>query len=191
MNIILLLGFYPTPEDHILLGAVFEQGLEYFYLRKKAYAIDEMVHYLQKTPSELLDKIVMNSHFHLVEEFALKGVHFNKAYTVQHFVKDNHLTINQMREKYQHISHSVHSLAVIPNNDFPCEYLFLSPIFDRISNNGYNSQIKILTIRKFFKSKPDHVDVITLIGITAENMKSIFLAGFNGLGILGHKLYGV
>jgi len=186
MKIILLSDFYPIPKEHILLHNLFEQGLRYFHLRKKAYTTDEMVAYLRKIPSQFLERIIIHSHFHLVEEFGLKGVHFSKAYTVQKFMKDNSLSEKQMREKYRHISHSVHSLSDIQNNSFPFDYLFLSPVFDSISNKGYNSQIKILTIRKFFKSEPDHVDVIALSGITAERVNSIYHAGFNGLGLLGH-----
>ncbi|SEI79633.1 thiamine-phosphate pyrophosphorylase [Cyclobacterium xiamenense] len=186
MKIILLSDFYPVPEEHLLLHNLFEQGLRYFHLRKKNYTTDEMVAYLNKIPSQFLDRIIIHSHFHLVEEFGLKGVHFNKAYTVRHFMQDNSHTVERMREKYRHISHSVHSLSDIQNNDFPFDYLFLSPVFDSISNKGYNSQIKILTIKKFFKSEPDHVDVIALTGITAEKVNSIYHAGFNGMGLLGH-----
>lgn len=186
MKIILLSDFYPIPEEHVLLNTLFEQGLKHFHLRKKAYSEDEMMAYLAQIPSQYHRHIVIHSHFHLVETLGLKGVHFSKAYTVQDFMQENGLSAEQMREKYPHISHSVHSLADIQNNDFPFDYLFLSPVFDSISNKGYNSRIKIQTIRKFFKSEPDHVDVIALTGITAEKVESIYHAGFNGLGLLGH-----
>ncbi len=186
MKIILVSDFYEIPKEHALLNAFFEEGLEYFHLRKKGYSLDQICTYLKNISPEYYNRIIIHSHFHLVEEFGLRGLHFMKNYTIQDFVKDTNRTLEEARQHYRHISHSVHSLHDIKTNNFPFDYLFLSPVFDSISNKGYNSKIKIQTIRKFFKEEPNHLEVIALSGITAEKIESIHAAGFNGFGLLGY-----
>jgi thiamine monophosphate synthase len=186
MKIILVSDFNEIPKEHQLLQALFEEGLEYFHLRKRDYSLPQIGNYLQQIPPQFYNRIVIHSHFHLVEECGLRGVHFKKNYTIQDFVKDNHITLEKARQHYPHISHSVHSLSDIKNNTFPFDYLFLSPVFDSISNKGYNSKIKIQTIRKFFKEEPNHPEVIALSGINIEKIESIHATGFNGFGLLGY-----
>lgn len=186
MKIILVSDFNEIPKEHLLLNTLFEEGLQYFHLRKKDYTLDQIIYYLNNIPAKFYERIIIHSHFHLVEEYGLRGLHFKKNYTIQDFVKDNHSTLEKARQHYQHISHSVHSLSDIKNNTFPFDYLFLSPVFDSISNKGYNSKIKIQTVRKFFKDEPNHPEVIALSGINIEKIESIHTTGFNGFGLLGY-----
>lgn len=186
MKIILLSDFFAINKEHELLDALFKEGLEYFHLRKRSYTEAEMRLYLEKIPPSCYDKIIIHSHFDLVQEYGLKGLHFKKEFTIENYATSIGLSLSSIRDKYQHLSHSVHSLQDIKENKFPFDYMFLSPVFDSISNLGYNSKIKIQTIRKFFKEEPDHLQIIAITGITDEKVSKVMEAGFNGLGLLGY-----
>lgn len=185
MKIILVSDFNPIPHEHALLNALFANGLRYFHLRKRDYSRAQLEHYLDQIAPEFYPRIVLHAHFDLARERGLKGIHFKKTYTLEDFQQEHHLEAAVIRESYLHISHSVHNLSDLKNAQFPYDYLFLSPVFDSISNQGYNSKIKIQTIRKFLKEEPNRPEVIALSGITAANVDKVVAAGFNGLGLLG------
>jgi thiamine-phosphate pyrophosphorylase len=186
MKIVLVSDFNEIPQEILLLKALFEEGLEYFHLRKRDYSLEKICNYLDQIPPAFYERIVIHSHFHLVENYGLRGVHFKKNYTLNDFLQDMAITASEARTRYRHLSHSVHSLNEIKSNSFAFDYLFLSPVFDSISNKGYNSKIKIQAIRKFFKEEPNRPEVIALSGITADKVVHIAEAGFNGLGLLGY-----
>jgi thiamine-phosphate pyrophosphorylase len=186
MKIVLVSDFNEIPQEILLLNALFEQGLEYFHLRKRDYSLEKICNYLDHISPVFYERIVIHSHFNLVERYGLRGVHFKKNYTLNDFLQDMTITASEARARYRHLSHSVHSLNEIKNNSFAFNYLFLSPVFDSISNKGYNSKIKIQAIRKFFKEEPNRPEVIALSGITADKVVHIAESGFNGLGLLGY-----
>jgi thiamine-phosphate pyrophosphorylase len=186
MKIVLVSDFNEIPRETFLLNALFDAGLECFHLRKRDYSMDKICNYLDHISPVYYERIVIHSHFDLVESYGLRGVHFKKNYTLHDFLLDMAITANEARNRYRHLSHSVHSLNEIKSNTFAFNYLFLSPVFDSISNKGYNSKIKIQAIRKFFKEEPNRQEVIALSGITADKVEHIAEAGFNGLGLLGY-----
>lgn len=186
MKVILLSDFHAIPHEHELLIALFERGLKQFHLRKRTYTREQTQRYLECIPAQYHPHIVIHNHFDLLESYELKGLHFCKKYTVYDYLQAQQLDAASLRKKYGHISHSLHSLNDIQTNTFPFDYLFLSPVFDSISNVGYNSKIKIQTIRKFFKEVPDHPQVIAVSGITDQKVSRVFEAGFSGLALLGY-----
>ena len=186
MKIILLSDFFPVKQEHLLLNALFEEGLEYFHLRKRSFSEAQMRRYLDQISPKNYNKIIIHSHFHLSDQYGLKGLHFKKEFTVADFALDQGVSLDWVRQKYNHISHSSHSILDIKRAIFSYNYMFLSPVFDSISNKGYNSKIKIKTIRKFFNEEPMHSQVIALSGMTTEKIKHVQEVGFNGFGLLGY-----
>jgi thiamine-phosphate pyrophosphorylase len=133
MELILVSDFSTIINEHQLLNQLFINGLEVFHLRKRDYTLQQMMDYIQAIPAEYHPKIVIHSHFQLLSYFNLKGIHFNKQFTFEHFKKEaSEDLFNLINNK--HISISVHSLNDILKLDWPNNYVFISPVFDNVSS---------------------------------------------------------
>ena len=109
MELILVSDFSPIVNEHLLLNQLFINGLEVFHLRKRDYTLQQMMDYIQAIPAVYHPKIVIHSHFQLLSYFDLKGVHFSKQYTLEHFKNESSEELWNLVCK-KHISLSVHSL---------------------------------------------------------------------------------
>ena len=87
------------------------------------------------------------------------------------------------------ISASFHTLHDLNENDFPYQYVFLSPVFDSISKPGYSAKFELKRLAeelKLIKNKnPFLPKVIALGGISAKNIIQVKEAGFSGAALLG------
>ncbi|MCL2327417.1 MAG: thiamine phosphate synthase [Bacteroidetes bacterium] len=155
--------------------SLFEAGLEIFHLRKPYSTIAEMRNFVAQIPQEYRGRVVLHDHFLLLNEFALKGVHINRR---------NPIVETQCIASLRHTSKSCHSLNEIKNiSQF--NYVFLSPIFDSISKNGYT---KAFSHEELLQAKNEGIineKVIALGGITPENIPQVVEYGFGGIAILG------
>ena len=169
---------------------LFEAGLQIFHLRKPYSTINEMRDFLRKIPAEFHGRVVLHDHFLLVNEFGLKGVHINRRNPVETLRVTSLCTKMPQTETlhatslHHHTSKSCHSIEEIKNiSQF--DYVFLSPIFDSISKNGYT---KAFSHEELLHAKNEGIineKVIALGGITPENMQKIVDYGFGGVAILG------
>lgn len=185
MELILVSDFSPIVNEHLLLNQLFINGLEVFHLRKRDYTLQQMMDYIQAIPAVYHPKIVIHSHFQLLSYFDLKGVHFSKQYTLEHFKNESSEELWNLVCK-KHISLSVHSLNDILKLEQVYNYVFISPVFDSISNRGYNAKIKIKTFQKFLETPNRKVKVIALGGIKEDNIPLAFATGFDGVAMLGY-----
>ena len=123
-------------------------------------------------PEQYHKRIVVHGHFYLKEEFRLKGIHLN-------------LRNPNAPDHYKgHISCSCHSLEEVAESR-ELDYVFLSPVFDSISKQGYASHFSEEQLR-------GHVDarVMALGGVTAGKIPWLADVGFGGCAFLGY-LFGV
>lgn len=80
-------------------------------------------------------------------------------------------------------STSCHSMAEADNA--VCDYLFLSPIFDSISKQGYRSPYDMETLREWLNERKKGAKIVALGGIDAANAKKAYEMGFDGVALLG------
>ena len=160
-------------EEDKILTTLFEEGLDYLHLRKPDTAPMFSERLLTLIPEQYRKRIVTHDHFYLKEEFNLMGIHLN------------HRNPNPPENYRGHISCSCHSLEEVKSRKSPCNYVFMSPIFDSISKQNYLSTYSAEEIRQ--ESKDGIIDkkVIALGGIDAGNIPLIKDYGFGGAAILG------
>lgn len=182
MRLILISNFSDILNEHYLLNLIFCEGLETYHLRKKNYSRDQMKAYIEKIPHYFHDRIVLHTHFDLINEYNLKGAHFTKAYTHEDFK----LEYPDHPYDFQHLSFSLHSIQEIKQIGSAYNYIFLSPIFDSISNTGYNSKFRINDLKIFLADRDNRPEIIALSGITDSRIFNIHELGFDGLALLGH-----
>jgi thiamine-phosphate pyrophosphorylase len=188
MKIILVSNFYDIPNEHILLNLLFCEGLRYFHLRKKNYTKAQMENYINQIPAIFHQNIVLHSHFDLVHKYNLMGAHFTQNLTYESYCEFCYNKDPLDLSIFKHKSLSLHSIKEIkntPNHEY--QYVFLSPVFDSISNSGYNSKFRINELKLLLSNnKEDRPAVIALSGINEGRLSKIHDIGFDGFALLGY-----
>ena len=114
------------------VSRMFEQGLDLFHLRKPYWEENQMEEYIRSIAPDFHNRIVIHDHFGLAGKYNLKGIHLHERKRKQ-----------LANEKEKPISTSFHSMEELSNNNYPYEYVFLSPVFDSISKPGYKSRFDL------------------------------------------------
>lgn len=156
------------------ISSLFDAGLEILHLRKPTSTIDELRCLLKQIPECYMDRIVVHEHFSLVDEFHLKGIHLNRR---------NSSLPNDYDSQ---VSCSCHSLEEVAKKKNSVDYLFLSPIFDSISKEGYNSSFGKDELKMASENYIIDEKVIALGGIDPQNIPEIKELGFGGIAVLGY-----
>lgn len=155
------------------IASLFDAGLEILHLRKPGASYAEMENLLRRLPAEYLGRIVVHGHFQLVSSWKLKGVHLNGRNPVAPAGFTGH------------ISRSCHSLEEVAEYKRVCDYVFLSPIYDSISKEGYASAFTPDCLREARQAGIIDAKVIALGGITADRLPEVGSLGFGGVALLG------
>lgn len=163
---------YFVEEDQIIT-ALFEEGLDILHLRKPDTAPVYAERLLTLIPEKYHKRIVVHDHFYLKNEYKLKGIHLSHRNPL---VPDNYSG---------HISASCHTLEEVAADKNTCDYVFLSPIFDSISKEGYASAFTPEKIREAVQQGIIDKKVIALGGVNKENILRVKDFGFGGAAVLG------
>ena len=163
---------YFVEEDQIIT-ALFEEGLDILHLRKPNLPAVYAERLLTLIPEKFHKRIVIHDHFYLKEEYKLKGIHLSNRNPIA------------PDEYTGHISASCHTFDEVKVDKKSCDYVFLSPIFNSISKEGYKSHFTEEDIRNAVKEGIIDRKVIALGGINDENIMYIKDFGFGGAAVLG------
>jgi thiamine-phosphate pyrophosphorylase len=166
--------------ETMLLRGLFEEGLELFHLRKPAYSYEQLKKYLNEIPEKFHSRIIIHSHYRLLDEFGLKGIHLT-----ENSRKDPGVLRFIRKKKPRHISTSFHTLSAFRRSKRTYVYVFLSPVFDSISKKGYRSRFDLSLLRKELPVLRKKQKILALGGITEKNIKSVRDTGFAGAAMLG------
>lgn len=155
------------------INLLFGEGLQCLHLRKPRSLKCAIQRLLDSIDYRYHTKIVLHDCFSLTEIYTLKGVHHNTRNTV--FGRQSNLSV----------SRSCHSIDEIKLYSNEYDYLFLSPVFNSISKQGY---IQAFTEHKLCYAHADGVinqKVIALGGIAPGNIATALQYGFGGVAVLG------
>ncbi|MBE7647546.1 thiamine phosphate synthase [Tenacibaculum finnmarkense] len=159
-----------------ILHQLFEAGLECYHLRKPSKDYQEHIVYLNQIPEKYHNKIVTHYFHELVNEYSLKGIHFQEQKRRDALENGSRYFIGlQMIGKT--MSSSFHEPEELANCDIEFDYHLLSPVFSSISKKGYQG-------RGFDVNNIDKT-IIGMGGITSETISKTLALGFQGIGVLG------
>lgn len=167
--IILISNPEPVNDEHEIILQLFNEGLEVFHLRKKGFQESEMKAFIENIPEKYRKRIVLHSHYHLVGEYGLKGIHVPAVYAGK--IPAGTLSV------------SFHSPEEILKSELPFDYGFLSPVFDSISKEGYKSRFKPDELRLFLQDRKEKI--IALGGMDEDKIETVQYLGFSGIALLG------
>ncbi|MFG6400601.1 MAG: thiamine phosphate synthase [Parabacteroides distasonis] len=162
---------YFFADEASLIELLFAEGMSRLHLRKPDCKRDELEGLLDNISPAYYDRIVLHDWFTLAEERALGGVHLNKRNP-------------EAPPLYKgSISRSCHSLEEIIEYKPVCDYVFLSPIFQSISKEGYGSGFSLDGLRNAKGIIDDKV--IALGGICPRTITKLKDIPFGGVAVLG------
>ncbi|MDP2338400.1 MAG: thiamine phosphate synthase [Bacteroidota bacterium] len=167
--IILISNPEPVKDEHEIIRQLFNDGLEVFHLRKKEYPESDLTTFIENIPEKYREKIVLHSHYHLAAEYGLRGIH----------VPHNFSGTTRIGT----LSISFHSPEEIQKSEIPFDYGFLSPVFDSISKEGYQSRFNTNEVKEFLKNRKEKI--IALGGIDEDKIEAVRDMGFSGIALLG------
>lgn len=172
MKLIVITTPYFFEGEGEILTALFQAGMEKLHIRKPQSRKEELRSLLDAVPAEYHSRIVIHDYFELAAEYALAGIHLNSR--------------NQnIPEGFQgSISRSCHSLQEVRENR-QLDYVFLSPVFESISKEGYGSGFSLSTLQAAASCRIINEKVIALGGISEETIPAIRHIGFGGVAVLG------
>jgi len=172
-----------------------DDTIDFFHLRKPDFDYFQFKEFIKLIDVDLHYKIVIHSHYSLIEEFDLAGINLNRKALSQLAYADEvdkcfiqPLVLNNTRIEVNRIipnmvTFSAHSFAEIKNLNFDTDYVFLSPIFDSISKDEYLSKFGLNDLDKELKTC--NTNVVALGGVTLDHKEVLKETGFYGMARLG------
>jgi len=154
------------------INNLFRAGLEYLHIRKPA-AKEETVRALIKCIDQsFYRRIIIHKYVSLQEEMKLGGIHI-KLETFSTLVKSAFEGI---------LSASAHRIEECRSLSKPNAHLFISPVFNSLSKEGYLANPTLLNKGNIARGGK----LIALGGISAHNILEVEKNGFDGAAVLGY-----
>lgn len=155
------------------ITALLRAGLPTLHLRKPDARQEEVTRLLDKLPKDLLGRIVVHDHHSLALCYPLGGIHLNGRHSTAPVGYSGQLSC------------SCHSLEEVEQRKAGCSYVFLSPIYDSISKQGYKAAFTIDVLRQARDQGIIDRKVVALGGISADRLPEVRALGFGGVALLG------
>ena len=173
-----------TPEirqgETEIINALFREGMHRLHLRKPKATASQLEEYINQIHPAYRNRIVLHDHHDLVRKMHLGGIHLNSR---------NPLPPAWLAEESQThpitISRSCHSIAEASEQLPHSDYIFLSPIFDSISKEGYQSAYTTEELQQAATQGILSEKTYALGGISLTNLPTLRRLGFQGAAILG------
>lgn len=142
------------------------------HVRKPGCSESEIRSLLESLPPEIRGKIRLHDHFGLCAEYGLQGVHLNRRNSTP-------------PPRIRSISASCHSLQEVREYKKNCDYVFLSPIFNSISKEGYTGRFSPETLSDAARNGIIDSNVFALGGVRTKYFPILKNWGFGGAAMLG------
>lgn len=164
-------------DEHVVLDAMFNAGLERYHVRKPRASRAELAHWIERVVPRWRNRLVLHQHPDLVEVYQLGGRHW----------RDDGSAI---ATGGGWTSRSCHDLATLRASLGIYDSVFFGPIFASISKPGYgpkNQRIgealgAVLHTRTTAERR---TSVIAIGGVTVALLPRVRAFGFDGVAVLG------
>ena len=178
MKLIAITKPYFYDGEAVVIRQLLDNGFDFIHLRKSCTdvaccVLTKIRNLLNELTSEERKKIIVHDYHELYEEFSLKGIHINK-------------NVTSLPKDYQGFkTRSCHSLEEVRLYKDDFDYVFLSPIFDSISKQGYKSAFTEEMLRTALREGIIDEKVVALGGVTFEKISYLEELHFGGAAMMG------
>lgn len=157
--------------------ALLEAGVWRLHIRKPESEERDVAALIEAIPQRFYPQLTLHDHLQLALRYGIVGLHFNARNAVQ---------CGELLQRPDFVrSASCHSLEEVKTRKAGCEYVFLSPIFDSISKQGYTSKFSADVLRDAAEAGIIDEKVFALGGVSDENVRELQAVGFGGAAVLG------
>jgi thiamine-phosphate pyrophosphorylase len=155
------------------ISLLLQKGVDSVHLRKPFSDKIDIQKLLEEIPSKFHGAIVLHDHFELCSRYELQGIHLNSR---------NHDIPRGFKGS---LSCSCHSIEEVEKWRDKMNYVFLSPIFNSISKQGYESAFSFDLLEKARQEKIINEKVVALGGVTYSAIPWLQSLSFGGAAFLG------
>jgi len=149
-------------------------GVDLLHLRKPEATAEQCAAILSRLTAEERRHVVVHQHFQQAVAYNLHGIHLN------------HRNPKPLPDYDGSVSRSCHSLEEVAEWKPHCQYVFLSPIFNSISKQGYKAAFSTCELTKAADEGLIDEKVYALGGIAPEHIPALKTWRFGGAAMLGH-----
>lgn len=162
-------------DEATYINQLFESGIDLLHFRKPESSQADCEKLLKAIPAKWYSRIVIHDHFELCMKYHLHGIHLNR--------RNHQIPANFTGS----ISRSCHSLYEVREAlALHYDYVFLSPIYDSISKQGYCHAFTSEQLTEAAKEGIINERVFALGGITEANIPQLEAWHFGGAAMLGN-----
>ena len=160
-------------EEDKILANLFEEGLENLHLYKPGAAPMFSERLLTLLGDDYHHKITVHGHFYLKEEYRLKGIHIDDAFT-------------EPPAGYRgNVTRTCHAISELKEAKRHSNYVFLHSIFDSQTNADEKQSFTREELEAAAKQGLIDKKVYALGGMNLDNVKEAKALGFGGSVICG------
>ncbi|MCF0166859.1 MAG: thiamine phosphate synthase [Bacteroidales bacterium] len=146
------------------------------HIRKPDASLAEVEALIRGIRPEYYRRLTIHYQLELQPQMGLGGVHLNVRRPMLPAYIDRRNTL---------VSRSCHSLKEVEEYCDEVDYLFLSPIFDSISKQGYGSKFTMQDLKEAQRAGIINEKVVAMGGVTSNRIATISSLGFGGAALLG------
>ncbi len=174
--------------EDILISRLIEAGVDTVHLRKPGSDISRCRALLDKLAPACLSRIVVHYHPSLASHYPLQGIHLSgQEVTRWCEALQNGETVRSLTggEDVSRFSASCHSLEQVAQLKPVTHHVFLSPIFNSISKQGYLSAFEDATLQRAASQGLIDHKVVALGGVDMSRIPQLRAWHFGGAAFLG------
>lgn len=176
MKLILLTAPDFFIEEHAILTALFEEGIELVHLRKPNAEPILCERLLSLIPDTYRRNIVTHDHFYLKNEYDLKGIHLNER---------NSEAPKDFRGS---ISTTVSTLEEVIQLKKEMDYLFLPSIYKEATRDCFATPYSANMLKEQIRKKVIDKKVMALGNMEVETIEQLKELGFHGV-VINHAIW--
>ena len=162
-----------VPGEAFEICRLLDDGFDLVHLRKPGAPYGACSRLLDSIPTSYHSRIVTHEHFSLCSRYGLHGIHLNRR------------NPSVPGGFCGSVSCSCHSLDEARERKADMDYVFLSPVFDSISKNGYRSAFSYARLRDAADRGVIDEKVVALGGVTFDKIPLLSSLHFGGAAMLG------
>lgn len=171
MKTVVITDTHFSDNEAEMIRIILSEGIDRVHIRKPGSSESDFRRLIEAVPERMYPALTLQDHVGLAVEYGIGGVHLNSR---------NPSVPAGFKGKVSRSCHSLEEVARCREED----YLFLSPIYDSISKNGYRSAFTEKSL-----SESDGIigpKVYALGGVRPENLPELERYGFGGVAFLGY-----
>jgi thiamine-phosphate pyrophosphorylase len=177
MKLIVITSSELIEDEHYLLGEMLDMGLPSLHVRKPQLSSAELKNYLGKFSRNQQKKIIIHTHYNILWNIDLKGIHVSKQHRKKQFSFFFSKATLRLRRGNFLLATSSRSLDSLDDAYKDFDYVMVSPIFT--NPNGHQPSFNPTTLKRVLPNYPDKV--IARGGATLESIDKAKEIGFSGI----------